>query len=388
MDSSDHKEKIRVEIVRTLKELEAYRDEWNRLAFQSQQHLPVLSWASVASRLEHLLGPNESWICLLAVADSGRLVGVLPLMLKPHRWFRWHCQLNVPEPSVDFLVAPGLEYEVISLLVSALDQAAPNWFSLKLTRIPEISPTLELSKRCPPGIRVSDEFQVWGSLILIEGGWENYLAGWDKKYHRNIRRFTNKLNGLPGVKTTVIAGQEAAAEQHLKNFLELEASGWKGKSETAILNSPKVTKYYQDLTQRLADCGWLEWHFLEAQGKIIAANLAIRCSRALILSKIAYDERYSEFAPGLVLRMNIIERAFKSGDTEEINFISDMPGHEKWRMHQRTHHKIVLFPRRFMPSLFGFVPTRLRIILRRISGSKPPAHKSADPVGSSPQAAF
>ncbi len=215
---------IRVEIVRTPQTLGSFREEWNDLAFRSPQHLPVLSWAWVASFFEHCLRPGESWICLMAVDAHGRLVGVLPLISKPHRLFKWCRRLELPSDphtqSVDFLVTQGIESEVISACLSALDQAVPNWFSLKLVRIPQLSPTLELTKHPPPGIRVIGKFQLWGSVVPTHGTISDYLSSWDAKHHRNIKRYLKKFNGLPGANTVVISGQDAAAEREPLRDLE------------------------------------------------------------------------------------------------------------------------------------------------------------------------
>ncbi len=115
----------------------------------------------------------------------------------------------------------------------------------------------------------------------------------------------------------------------------------------------------------------MEWHLLEAEGKVVAANLAVRCGCALIFSKIAYHEKYSEYAPGLVLRMNIIERAFGSADTDEINFLSELPAYDKWRMLRRGHYTLDLFPRRLVSFLFAYLPLKLKDGIRGLSRSCP-----------------
>ena len=55
--------------------------------------------------------------------------------------------------------------------------------------------------------------------------------------------------------------------------------------------------------------GWLGWLFLSVDGKTIAAYMAMRCCRSLVLWKTGYDEAYAEYGPGSLVTERAIQRA-------------------------------------------------------------------------------
>ena len=79
--SSDAENRLRIEIVRTIGNLESKSVAWNELALKAPQQLPMLSHAWVASYFEHRLAARESWFCIFAY-DDDNLVGVLPVVIK------------------------------------------------------------------------------------------------------------------------------------------------------------------------------------------------------------------------------------------------------------------------------------------------------------------
>ena len=101
------------------------------------------------------------------------------------------------------------------------------------------------------------------------------------------------------------------------------ASGWKGAAGTAIKCSPTLIEFYRVLARRLADRGWLEWQFLNFDGMPVAAHLAIRFGRSLILPNIGYDEPDARLSPGNLLFRETLTRAFADECLEEVN--EDVP---------------------------------------------------------------
>ena len=94
----------------------------------------------------------------------------------------------------------------------------------------------------------------------------------------------------------------------------------------------------------------------------------------LIVMKIGYDESYAWCSPGNYLFERTVERAFASGDTTEINCLTDMPWHRNWKMKQRDHYNLWIYPRRPIPLIFGALGRRLKNGLRKAPGLRPLYH--------------
>jgi hypothetical protein len=202
----------------------------------------------------------------------------------------------------------------------------------------------------------------------ISGTYDDYRKKLGHNFSRNLTKARNKLVKLADVRLSFLCGRDAS-EKNLEQFLKVESSGWKGKAGTAIQASSKLISYYSALTRRMSQLGWLEWHFLETDNRVIAAQMAARINRSLIILKIGYDEEYSYCSPGNILFERTVERAYERRDTDEINCITDMPWHNNWAMQKRAYHNLWIYPRRPLPWLVGAAGRRAKIGIRRIPGA-------------------
>jgi hypothetical protein len=120
---------------------------------------------------------------------------------------------------------------------------------------------------------------------------------------------------------------EAAGEDFLPIFLDLEFSGWKGRNGTSIRDCPGKTALYTHLARNLAARGELEWHIVRVGGSLAAAQFAVRCGDSLMLPKYAYDEAFAAGMPGHILMEEVIRDAFARPEIAELNPMSDSEQH-------------------------------------------------------------
>ena len=97
--------------------------------------------------------------------------------------------------------------------------------------------------------------------------------------------------------TSDTAGIEAA----LKDFLVLEASGWKGSAGTAIVSNPAVKSFVQGAVTALAAQGQARVDRLLFNGTAIAATLTLESGDTAWCWKIAYNEGFARSSPGVQL---------------------------------------------------------------------------------------
>ncbi|OGP51147.1 MAG: hypothetical protein A2Y79_03400 [Deltaproteobacteria bacterium RBG_13_43_22] len=358
-----------ISLVKALEDLDPHATTWNALALKAPHHLPDLSHAWISSYLEHQLEAGEDWFCIF-VHHNSTLVGVLPVIVSPFKRMGLNCHkfrtpYNDQTASVDFLVKPGMEKQIIPLLLSQLKQMQPVCFCFELRRLPECSPTLAIINDGLKKFFPVSTFDGYGSFVKIEGSFDEYKARLGTKYTRNLRRLERKLSALPGVKISFLTG-ESLTEQALSRFMQVEAASWKWAKGSALCQCESLGFFYKDLTDRLANLGWLEWHFLEAEGKLIAAHLAIRVNRSLIVLKICYDEAYSSYSPGTILFEKMFERAFHSGEVDEVNLLTDYSWNQNWQVSKRPYYNLYLFPFKPLPIIAGYIPIQMRLSFRRV----------------------
>lgn len=365
---------LRLVTAATLPELEPHASAWNCLALSAPERLPMLSYAYLRPFFEYQLERGESWRCMF-VYEGERLVGVLPLITAPERGLggilsRLHPPLNPHCVSVSFLLASGFEERVARYLLSELARTNPHYFSLTFERVHCDSRILGLPREVLDDVHIMKEPAGNGSYLPISGSFREYRESLSINFKRNLRKWDKRLSRLPDVRVQFLTGQDADSFT-FEQFMQIEASGWKGRRGSAILSSPRRAEFYRALIQELREVGWLELHLLKTGEKLIAAHLGMRMERALVLWKIAYDEAFSNCGPGNILFEKTIERAFLSGDIDEINCLTDMEWHRHWKMDQRPYYNLYLYPRRSLPFVAGVIPRKTFKLLQGLPMLRP-----------------
>ena len=367
-------DRIRTEVVRDLVMLRSHAEAWDQLAMQAPQRLPMLSHAWVSAYLEHCLQADVHWACLFAYHGEN-LVGVMPIIPTSYTFFCWHVSV-IETPfdkhtrSGDILTAQGYESPVIEKFLATLEESADyrSYFLLHLKGVRRGSPVLA-TWHALKSFTFLDSAES-GSFLEISGSIDTFKAGISKNFAGNLRKSENKLAKLPQLSVEFITGESIAGAE-LQRFLLLEDSGWKGSKGTSVARCPRTARFYAAMTEHLREKGWLEWHFLSTEHQTIAGQLAVRFGRSLVILKIAYNEDYATCAPGNHLFLRTVERAFASGDIDEVNCLTDMPWHRNWRMKSCPYYDVEMYPHRLFSFIFGVAPKWSRSVVKRMPGLRP-----------------
>ena len=96
----------------------------------------------------------------------------------------------------------------------------------------------------------------------------------------------------------------------IDTILAIEASGWKGRAGTAVAFKPADEAFYRALARWAAAKGWLRLSFLRLDGQAIAFHYSLQARGVIYALKIGYSEQFAAQAPGKILLVAEIERAF------------------------------------------------------------------------------
>lgn len=161
---------------------------------------------------------------------------------------------------------------------------------------------------------------------------ENLLGDLSRNFRRNLRKARNKL--VKHASVEFLSTRETGnLRQFYEQFLEVEASGWKGPggTRTAILLHPSLVAFYEHLLRAFGESGHCEINLLRVDGATIAAQFALDVGDTYYVLKIGYDEKHAELAPGNTLLAHVIERLSKEETIRNVNLITDTAWHDKWR---------------------------------------------------------
>ena len=136
-----------------------------------------------------------------------------------------------------------------------------------------------------------------------------------KEYARLLRRL-----GETSEITFDIAQTENSILDAIEGFLTLEAGGWKGRSGTALYSLKQIAAFSRQAVSALAKTNQCEIHSMKIGNKIIASLICFKTKGEYFTWKIAFDESYNSYSPGVQIMLKASEhwlgkKSFVSADS-------------------------------------------------------------------------
>lgn len=141
-------------------------------------------------------------------------------------------------------------------------------------------------------------------LVSDQDG-DSYLTTTMSAHHlKEMQRLKRRLSEL-GELEYRIARQPQETREAVETFLALEASGWKGRTGTAMAIDRFRAAFAREAAHRLSQSDMCRVHSLHLNGKAIASLIVFIESAVAYTWKTAYDEEYARFSPGALLMMEL-----------------------------------------------------------------------------------
>jgi len=149
-------------------------------------------------------------------------------------------------------------------------------------------------------------------VLRLPSTWEDLLNSVSRNLRQQCQRKRRALERIGSLNLRTIRGG-AELPGALTDFFNLEASGWKGRNQTAILSNAQTTQFYRDIAYAAAEAGWLRLHVLELDGVTRAGELELAFAGSHYNLKTAFDEELSHASPGLVRMAESMREAIAEG---------------------------------------------------------------------------
>lgn len=124
--------------------------------------------------------------------------------------------------------------------------------------------------------------------------------------HKELRRHWRRMSDASAVLFTA-ATEPPAVARALDDFLGLEAAGWKGRAGTAAAAREHLHTFVRAAVEGLAREGRVCIERILVDGQAIAAAIILRSGRSAWFWKIAYDEAFARFSPGVMLSVALTD---------------------------------------------------------------------------------
>ncbi|MEO6104750.1 MAG: GNAT family N-acetyltransferase, partial [Pseudoxanthomonas sp.] len=276
-----------------------------------------------------LLAPTPP--LLVTVRDhQGRLCGFFPAHLEkkfhgfPIRvlklWRHEYCFLGTP-----LLAARDAQYTLVSLMDKLGSQRAPariiEWSGVALDG--EFWSLLAPVLQGNPAIGVDIVRHERALLITVEQGHANASG----KHTKELRRLHRRLANLGEVRFRAWQPVEDMSPW-LHDFLQLEESGWKGQTGTALASQTASREYFSRVLMEGARLDRVQMLALELNGEPIAMKCNFLAGKGGFAFKIAYKESHAQYSPGVLLEQFNVEHVASPVHRIEWMDSCAKPGHE------------------------------------------------------------
>ena len=309
--------------------------EWLRLAGESATHfLHHPAW--YGAKLLACEDDPES-VVFLAFRQGERLIAVIPLRPGRKTLTRFGLTFTYSFWEIYYPSEMGLcditldsRFAGAALLADSLTLELDRhrrWDLLEVPHLPQGSPFLALLSRSRCFFTKPSHVSKY---LAIGGDYDAFMARYPRKFHKNLRRKLNNLEGKGRARFEYVTERDAL-ERAFDAFLRVEDAGWKGRDGTSIIRQPRVLDYYRRLIAGYSVPGEVVIHLLWLDGDCIGGQFALQAGTTLSLLKVGYDERYSAESPGFLLVDRLIREACQRGGIERISFVTGTQWMDVWK---------------------------------------------------------
>ncbi|MGH2714573.1 MAG: GNAT family N-acetyltransferase [Thermoleophilaceae bacterium] len=304
---------------------EALAQEWNAVLGERSTPFDRHEWHAAWWRA---FGEGDLRICLAWRGDE--VAGVLPL----HTAAGGLASLaNVHTPLFRPIAADAQALDAV--LAAAL---ADGRRGLELFALPTGESALAAAESHAARLgmrRLAEPIHVSPS-VDTSGDFDTWRAAGKPRWGAPIERFRRKMARDHEAAFTIVE-PPTDLDLQLDRGFAVEASGWKGANGTAILSAPDTAQFYREVARAFAARGELRLSAIELDGDLAAFDLTLLHRDRLYLLKTGFDERFRKLAPGLVMRLSIIERCFEAGIVEHDLLGDDSEWKRKFATTERAH---------------------------------------------------
>jgi CelD/BcsL family acetyltransferase involved in cellulose biosynthesis len=348
--------------------VEHLADEWRDLCMEAVDDQPFYRPEWIAAHIRAFA--PQAKIVLLTVRSESKLLFVLPLLQE------WSVFTGVPVRKLRGPVnGHSCRFDAVRHSSSQGDVAVAaawnhlqnlgGWDLLELHDVPEggtISALVSAARNS--GVRTAQEPMRRNPYVPVPAD-PNDLKKLpaNARLRGKLRHIRRELDTQGELKFLRFEKAERAV---LERFYELESAGWKGKEGSAIACDPRIRQFYDEVSQVAERFGYLCVYSLELNGELLAAHFGLSYNGRYFSPKIAYNEKFPQYAPGHLIVSEILQDCSSRGIFEyDITGIAD-EWKMKWTSETRLKFKYFVFNRALPGSLAHAVSFRIRPLVKNL----------------------
>ena len=181
--------------------------------------------------------------------------------------------------------------------------------------------------------------------INVDGTFDAYWSARGKNLRHNLKRQRNRLE-REGVGTRLeVFDQPGDMARAVRDYGELESSGWKSKGGFAIHIDNMQGRFYVEALTAFAETGHCRVYRYYYGDKLVASDLCVLGGDVLVILKTTYDETIETTSPAMLMRQEVFQAIFAEKSIRRIEFYGKvMDWHTKWSENFRAMYHVNYYP--------------------------------------------
>lgn len=311
---------VRTVVVRDVQELETLNSSWITLAKEAADPNVFYELWWLVPSLRYLHADRDTLFLLMFARDPDCptgpeiLCGMFPFELAPRYRGLPSRVLRLLRPTYNRLCTPLVHREFVTECVGALlDWTEHNPERAQLVEFRFITGESRVAQELHQQIgergwmALQSECTI-RALFKPMATADLYLSrALRGKHQKEFRRMAKRLNDLgPTEFRCLEAGGDA--EPWIASFLALEASGWKGLSGSSLASREETRQFFEECALGAHRHGQLMMLGLFHRDRPIALKCNFFSGHGSVAFKIAFDENYGRYSPGILLEIENVRR--------------------------------------------------------------------------------
>lgn len=311
---------IQTQILTHIKDFEPFRSEWDELCRSGGYGAFVFS--------DWIIAWHNAFACektkpLIAIAlEDGELVAGIAMTIRNRpvsprlKLFRFKTLTFRSTDHAGFhemIVKkdqPSLAADLCRVLVENIAFQTINLCPMRESR--ELEVFISTARTLGFFVDKAPEFK--NDWVEIGNGWDKFLQDQPRRLRKDTRKCIAKAQ-TAGLSLDITSQSSEKDNIIVERILDLSRLSWKAQSKTDIGHSPKENLFFRELFKGFSRSEQATFFCLEIDGKDAASLVALRSNNCVYGVLSDFNEEMSEYAPGKLILLLMIEYFSAKGVT-------------------------------------------------------------------------
>ena len=295
---------MNIEIIQNINWLMTYRDEWNSILAENSNNNPFITPDWIKHWWNYFGSGKELYV--IRVYDDSMTIGIFPLMLKEKMGFTYFNFVGYRQSSrMDFIVRHGYESRFIDLITAhMLHVKGRAVYCLHGLNREDYCYKLIMKKLSKNTYFKKEIINHIINLYAFER--DEYFSS--RKSHCTIKQTLRREKKLLGISALQIV---RANENDIDIIFPLHQKRWSRKNDGNGFGRGKLKCFFEFLAKQKETSDFKVSVFLLKAGDLpIAFTYLIECNNRAVFYRLAHDDDFSIFKPGMIAIKQTIEECF------------------------------------------------------------------------------